>query len=125
MSLVEFVNHYSNMSVKDYLFGDFTVSERSLALGDFTHMALTDKGHGWQNIFFDPEVWGDEFTEIGILILPRQTLLRSIVASTSKIIMPRHTIFFRELVCRQHRIYPYYPEIYELANGTFGYNWAG
>ena len=119
MSLVEFVNHYSNMSVKDYLFGDFTVSERSLALGDFTHMALTDKGHGWQNIFFDPEVWGDEFTEIGILILPRQTLLRSIVASNQQNnYASSHHIFQRTGLPRNIEFHSFYPEIYELANGT-------
>ena len=77
------------------------------------------------NIFFDPEVWGDEFTEIGILILPRQTLLRSIVASNSRIITFVTPYFSENWLAAKHRISFFYPEIYELANGTLGHNWTG
>ena len=57
MPLLDFVKHYSDMSINTYLFGQFSISERSTALDEFTHIALTDQGHGWQNLFFDPEVW--------------------------------------------------------------------
>ena len=84
-----------------------------------THMALTDKGHGWQNIFFDPEVWGDEFTEIGILILPNIPSAVNIASNQQNNYASSHHIFQRTGLPRNIEFHSFYPEIYELANVLF------
>lgn len=68
MPLSTLLSHYTDREGIDYRHRPYSKNNRRSHISHLDYLAVTDHGHNWQFLFHDPDVWGPEFRELGIVI---------------------------------------------------------
>lgn len=116
----EIHDYYQNKLNRDYRTTPFPIKARIASLVSVDTIALSDSGAGWQNLYYDPAVWHEDFREVGRLVLPRPEIARAKFNPGQESNYPRmHTVFNRDGVVNTFGLNTIMPRLLKVGKKTF------
>ncbi|MDB2364859.1 glycosyltransferase family 39 protein [Luminiphilus sp.] len=76
MSLSEATRYYLDMKRADYAESSFPLADRKRAIKAFDFIVISDSGSAWQFLFYEAEVWSNDFEELATIIMVTPTQQR-------------------------------------------------